>query len=167
MGAVPTLPDFGTPTEGDSLQTGDASSFSDSATIQQKTTNIGGASGRVSLWMQWMLPKVTIKLFSPGKGTKGTEICVVSVLEDLSASVDVQDVYTKVKCKVGNFNIDHYKRSGEYIPSQATQEAQGYREISWAANEDTHPDITQPPSNLHQRDTGLLPQCGGETAPHR
>ncbi|MGH0156035.1 UNVERIFIED_CONTAM: hypothetical protein FKN15_058282 [Acipenser sinensis] len=60
--------------------------------------------------MQWMLPKVTIKLFSPGKGTKGTEICVVSVLENLSASVDVQDVYTKVKCKVGSFNIDHYKR---------------------------------------------------------
>ncbi|RXM28446.1 Vacuolar protein sorting-associated protein 13B [Acipenser ruthenus] len=132
MGAVPTSPvrssvdtappgtstcspsaDFGTPTEGDSLQTGDDSPFSDSATLEQKTTNIGGASGRVSLWMQWMLPKVTIKLFSPEQGTKGTEICVVSELEDLSASVDVQDVYTKVKCKVGSFNVDHYKRSLE------------------------------------------------------
>ncbi|XP_041104665.1 vacuolar protein sorting-associated protein 13B-like isoform X3 [Polyodon spathula] len=129
VGAVPTSPvrssvdtappgtstyspsaDFGTPTEGDSLQTGDDSPFSDSATLEQKTTNIGGASGRVSLWMQWMLPKVTIKLFSPEQGTKGTEICVVSELEDLSASVDVQDVYTKVKCKLGSFNIDHYKR---------------------------------------------------------
>lgn len=37
------------------------------------------------------------------------EICVISELEDLSASVDVQDVYTKIKCKVGSFNIDHYK----------------------------------------------------------
>lgn len=37
------------------------------------------------------------------------EICVVSELEDLSASVDVQDVYTKIKCKVGSFNIDHYR----------------------------------------------------------
>lgn len=36
------------------------------------------------------------------------EICVISELEDLSASVDVQDVYTKIKCKVGSFNIDHY-----------------------------------------------------------
>ena len=38
------------------------------------------------------------------------EICVISELEDLSASVDVQDVYTKIKCKVGSFNIDHYRR---------------------------------------------------------
>lgn len=38
-----------------------------------------------------------------------SEICVISELEDLSASVDVQDVYTKIKCKVGSFNIDNYK----------------------------------------------------------
>lgn len=38
-----------------------------------------------------------------------TEICVIGEMEDLSASVDVQDVYTKIKCKVGSFNIDHYK----------------------------------------------------------
>lgn len=37
------------------------------------------------------------------------EVCVISELEDLSASVDVQDVYTKIKCKVGSFNIDHYR----------------------------------------------------------
>lgn len=38
-----------------------------------------------------------------------SEICVISEMEDLSASVDVQDVYTKIKCKVGSFNIDHYR----------------------------------------------------------
>lgn len=38
-----------------------------------------------------------------------SEICVINELEDLSASVDVQDVYTKIKCKVGSFNIDHYR----------------------------------------------------------
>lgn len=38
-----------------------------------------------------------------------SEICIISELEDLSASVDVQDVYTKIKCKVGSFNIDHYR----------------------------------------------------------
>lgn len=38
-----------------------------------------------------------------------SEMCVISELEDLSASVDVQDVYTKIKCKVGIFNIDHYR----------------------------------------------------------
>lgn len=38
-----------------------------------------------------------------------SEVCVITELEDLSASVDVQDVYTKIKCKVGSFNIDHYR----------------------------------------------------------
>ncbi|XP_029418619.1 vacuolar protein sorting-associated protein 13B isoform X3 [Nannospalax galili] len=103
--------DIGTTTEGDSMQAGDDSPFSDSVTLEQTTSNIGGSSGRVSLWMQWVLPKVTIKLFAPDLENKGTEICMVSELEDLSASIDVQDVYTKVKCKVESFNIDHYQSS--------------------------------------------------------
>ncbi|XP_074124520.1 intermembrane lipid transfer protein VPS13B isoform X5 [Sminthopsis crassicaudata] len=103
--------DIGTTTEGDSVQAGDDSPFSDSVTLEQTTSSIGGSSGRVSLWMQWVLPKITIKLFAPDPGHKGREVCVVSELEDLSASVDVQDVYTKVKCKIESFNIDHYKSS--------------------------------------------------------
>ncbi|KAM9098430.1 vacuolar protein sorting-associated protein 13B isoform X7 [Sarcophilus harrisii] len=101
--------DIGTTTEGDSVQAGDDSPFSDSVTLEQTTSSIGGSSGRVSLWMQWVLPKITIKLFAPDPGHKGREVCVVSELEDLSASVDVQDVYTKVKCKIESFNIDHYR----------------------------------------------------------
>lgn len=45
-----------------------------------------------------------------------SEICVISELEDLSASVDVQDVYTKIKCKVVSFNIDHYRCRYSTIP---------------------------------------------------
>ncbi|ELK32869.1 Vacuolar protein sorting-associated protein 13B [Myotis davidii] len=106
--------DIGTTTEGDSVQAGDDSPFSDSVTLEQTTSNIGGSSGRVSLWMQWVLPKITIKLFAPDPENKGTELCMVSELEDLSASIDVQDVYTKVKCKIESFNIDHYRsRPGE------------------------------------------------------
>ncbi|XP_036393864.1 vacuolar protein sorting-associated protein 13B-like isoform X1 [Megalops cyprinoides] len=108
--------DFGSPTEGDSVPAGDDSPFSDTVTLEQKTSSIGGASGKVSLWMQWMLPKVTVKLFAPDPAAKRTEICVIGELEDLSASVDVQDVYTKIKCKVGSFNIDHYKSSPEEGP---------------------------------------------------
>ncbi|XP_009945908.1 PREDICTED: vacuolar protein sorting-associated protein 13B-like, partial [Leptosomus discolor] len=103
--------DIGTTTEGDSLQGGDESPFSDSITLEQTTSNIGVSSGRVSLWMQWMLPKITIKLFAPDPRNNGTEVCVVSELEDLSASVDMQDVYTKIKCKIESFNIDHYRNS--------------------------------------------------------
>ncbi|XP_077023444.1 intermembrane lipid transfer protein VPS13B isoform X12 [Tamandua tetradactyla] len=101
--------DIGTTTEGDSVQAGDDSPFSDSITLEQTTSNIGGSSGRVSLWMQWVLPKITIKLFAPDPENKSTEVCMVSELEDLSASIDVQDVYTKVKCKIESFNIDHYR----------------------------------------------------------
>uniref|UniRef100_A0A8C2Y556 Vacuolar protein sorting 13 homolog B n=1 Tax=Coturnix japonica TaxID=93934 RepID=A0A8C2Y556_COTJA len=103
--------DIGTTTEGDSLQGGDDSPFSDSITLEQTTSNIGVSSGRVSLWMQWMLPKITIKLFAPDPRNNGTEVCVVSELEDLSASVDMQDVYTKIKCKIESFNVDHYRNS--------------------------------------------------------
>ncbi|XP_059730343.1 intermembrane lipid transfer protein VPS13B isoform X12 [Bos taurus] len=101
--------DIGTTTEGDSVQAVDDSPFSDSVTLEQTTSNIGGSSGRVSLWMQWVLPKITVKLFAPDPDNKGIELCMVSELEDLSASIDVQDVYTKVKCKVESFNIDHYR----------------------------------------------------------
>ncbi|XP_018123635.1 vacuolar protein sorting-associated protein 13B isoform X3 [Xenopus laevis] len=103
--------DIGTTTEGDSLQAAEDSPFSDSVTLEQTTSNIGVSSGRVSLWMQWMLPKITMKLFALDPGIKGGKICVVSELEDLNASVDVQDVYTKVKCKIESFNIDHYRSS--------------------------------------------------------
>uniref|UniRef100_A0AAV2MBD8 VPS13-like middle region domain-containing protein n=1 Tax=Knipowitschia caucasica TaxID=637954 RepID=A0AAV2MBD8_KNICA len=98
--------------EGDSVQ-GDDSQFADTVTLEQKTSTIGGTSGKVSMWMQWMLPKVTAKLYAPEPAAKKTEICVICELEDLSASVDVQDVYTKVKCKVVSFNIDHYTSSLE------------------------------------------------------
>ncbi|XP_034729846.1 vacuolar protein sorting-associated protein 13B-like isoform X2 [Etheostoma cragini] len=110
--------DFGSPTEGDSAPAGDDSTFADTVTLEQKTNSIGGTSGKVSLWMQWMLPKVTVKLFAPDPTAKKTEICVISELEDLSASVDVQDVYTKIKCKVGSFNIDHHRcRPGQGLHS--------------------------------------------------
>ncbi|CAN9514055.1 unnamed protein product [Ophioblennius macclurei] len=106
--------DFGSPTEGDSVPAGDDGPFADTVTLEQKTSSIGGTSGKVSLWMQWMLPKVTVKLFAPDAASKKTvELCVIGELEDLSASVDVQDVYTKIKCKVGSFNIDHYRCSLE------------------------------------------------------
>ncbi|XP_077951726.1 intermembrane lipid transfer protein VPS13B isoform X2 [Gasterosteus aculeatus] len=110
--------DFGSPTEGDSVPALDDAPFADTVTLEQKTSSIGGSSGKVSLWMQWMLPKVTVKLFAPDPAVKKTEICVVAELEDLSASVDVQDVYTKIKCKVGSFNIDQYRyRPGQVLHS--------------------------------------------------
>ncbi|XP_069813453.1 intermembrane lipid transfer protein VPS13B isoform X7 [Dendropsophus ebraccatus] len=122
--------DIGTTTEGDSIQAAE-SPFSDSVTLEQTTSNIGVSSGRVSLWMQWMLPKITIKLFASDPTCKGTKLCVVSELEDLNASVDVQDVYTKVKCKIESFNIDHYR---------SRQQQSSWR--AHTSNMDSYPSLT-------------------------
>lgn len=102
--------DLGSPTEGDSVHTEDPVQC-ETMTLEQKTCSFSGASGKLSVWMQWMLPKLTLKLFSSEH--RDNEVCVVAEMEDMSASVDVQDVYTKVKCKVGSFHIDHYRSSAE------------------------------------------------------
>lgn len=52
------------------MPTGEDPSFCEPLTLEQKTSTIGGASGKVSLWMQWMLPKLTVKLFAPDPTTK-------------------------------------------------------------------------------------------------
>ena len=54
------------------MPAGDDGPFSDTVTLEQKTSSIGGTSGKVSLWMQWMLPKVTVKLYAPDSAAKNT-----------------------------------------------------------------------------------------------
>lgn len=54
------------------MPAGDDGPFADTVTLEQKTSSIGGTSGKVSLWMQWMLPKVTVKLFAPDPTAKKT-----------------------------------------------------------------------------------------------
>lgn len=56
------------------MPAGDDSPFADTVTLEQKTSTIGGTSGKVSLWMQWMLPKVTVKVFAPDPASKKTGI---------------------------------------------------------------------------------------------
>lgn len=58
--------------QGDSAPPGDDGPFADTVTLEQKTSSIGGSSGKVSLWMQWMLPKVTVQLFAPEPTVKKT-----------------------------------------------------------------------------------------------
>ncbi len=42
-------------------------------TLEQKTCSISGASGKLSIWMQWMLPKLTLQLFSCEPRNNGTD----------------------------------------------------------------------------------------------
>ncbi|XP_070535266.1 intermembrane lipid transfer protein VPS13B-like [Ptychodera flava] len=77
----------------------------------------GGNSGqpvtKVSLWLQWTVPKLSVNLYGTDPENQKREIKVTSELEDLSTSIDVQDIYSKVKCKVGAVNVNHYNRSGQ------------------------------------------------------
>uniref|UniRef100_S4S008 Uncharacterized protein n=1 Tax=Petromyzon marinus TaxID=7757 RepID=S4S008_PETMA len=100
--------DVCTTTEGDTTQTGEDAAFGGTDTLEQKTSHMGGSGSRASVWLQCMLPKLTVRLFANERD--GTELCVVGELEELSASVDIQDIYTKVKCKIGNFNVDHFRQ---------------------------------------------------------
>lgn len=60
--------------QGDSVPAADDGPFADTVTLEQKTSSIEGTSGKVSLWMQWMLPKVTVQLFAPEPGARKTGI---------------------------------------------------------------------------------------------
>lgn len=72
--------------QGDSLPAGDDSPFADTVTLEQKTSSIGGTSGKVSLWMQWMLPKVTVKLFAPDPAAKKTGSYIHSIQSETTGA---------------------------------------------------------------------------------
>nr|XP_002741992.1 PREDICTED: vacuolar protein sorting-associated protein 13B-like [Saccoglossus kowalevskii] len=73
----------------------------------------GRKSARISLWMQWTVPKLTVNLYGEDSKIENREIKIISELEDLSASIDIQDVYSKVKCKIGTLNVNHYNKSND------------------------------------------------------
>lgn len=56
---------------------------------------------KVSIWLQWTLAKFTIKLF--GSHAQEERKFVIE-LEDLITSIDEQDVYTKIKTKIGSLS---------------------------------------------------------------
>ena len=81
--------------------------------LSRETTPVreleSGSEVKLSLWLQWTLPKFLLKLYGEQAFT-GTAMCLVGELEDLNSSVDVQDVYAKVKCRVGAFNVKHLEK---------------------------------------------------------
>ncbi|XP_016330606.1 vacuolar protein sorting-associated protein 13B-like [Sinocyclocheilus anshuiensis] len=55
--------DLGSPTEGYSAHTEDPAA-GETMTLEQKTCSVSSTSGKLSIWMQWMLPKLTLQLFN-------------------------------------------------------------------------------------------------------
>ncbi|XP_033123358.1 vacuolar protein sorting-associated protein 13B-like [Anneissia japonica] len=94
-----------------------------SSTIEVSSTpdseeNEGSTSGlRLSLWLQLTLNKFSLNLFSEDCNGKAQELKLQSDLEDLTFSLDIQEVYSKMKCKIGGLNVKHYiKWNKSWIP---------------------------------------------------
>jgi len=63
---------------------------------------------RVSLWLQWTLPRVVANLYSRS-AVGDAAVCVSAELEDLTASIDYSDTMLQMQYKVGAFNISHFE----------------------------------------------------------
>lgn len=90
--------------QGESVPTGEDPSFCEPLTLEQKTSTIGGASGKVSLWMQWMLPKLTVKLYAPDPTTK-TGKAILSPAK--GASLNINYAGSAVLVSIG-LAVAHY-----------------------------------------------------------
>ena len=76
---------------------------------------------RVSLWLQWTLPRFVVNLYgkqSGGSQPSAAPVCVSAELEDLTASIDYKDMQLQIQYKLGAFNITHsFKRYTVTWPS--------------------------------------------------
>lgn len=61
-----------------------------------------------SIWLQWTFTKLTIQLF--GKMEMDERKLIIEI-EDIISSVDKQDVYIKIKNKIGSINGQHYRKT--------------------------------------------------------
>lgn len=60
---------------------------------------------KLSLWLQATAPKLIVKLLSK-------DGCIVTELEDLTSSFDLQKVFSKINIKLGKASIRHFYKEG-------------------------------------------------------
>ncbi|CAD5116322.1 DgyrCDS5226 [Dimorphilus gyrociliatus] len=60
---------------------------------------------KISLWLQATAPKFIVKLLSK-------DGCIVTELEDLTSSFDLQKVFSKINIKLGKASIRHFYKDG-------------------------------------------------------
>lgn len=73
---------------------------------------------KLTAWVQWTITRFTIELLSNEVSTVNDEeldsllprLKLVVDAEDIVSSLDFQNVYLKIKSKVGSASIQHYKR---------------------------------------------------------
>ncbi|WAR00328.1 VP13B-like protein [Mya arenaria] len=95
-------------TENDQTTSGDLASIDTTASRDLEIIDTPTEGVKLSLWLQWTLPKCELKMFINGKKE---ECLVVALLEDITLSVDVQDVYSKLKLNLGATTLSHKYRN--------------------------------------------------------
>ena len=68
----------------------------------------------LSLWAQCTLPKAVFKVY--GQDQFARDLLLTAVLEDSNTSVDIQEVYSKVKVKIGTFEVKHFVKKSRDDP---------------------------------------------------
>ncbi|CAH1773157.1 unnamed protein product [Owenia fusiformis] len=91
-------------------------SLTETSRAGSPTKDIDGAvddAGKIklSLWLQWTLPKLKWKIYSLDNSKREMHIAVC--LEDVTLSLDAQYIYTKCHSKFGTINISHFVKSGD------------------------------------------------------
>ncbi|XP_063419366.1 intermembrane lipid transfer protein VPS13B-like [Mytilus trossulus] len=64
---------------------------------------------KLSLWLQWTLPKLEFRFYSEAITKESSRVTLT--LDDLTLSLDVEQVYTKAKVKCGSCNAHIYHKS--------------------------------------------------------
>ncbi|KAL4227239.1 Vacuolar protein sorting-associated protein 13B [Mactra antiquata] len=88
---------------------GDVTSLDTSLSRDLEILDVEGDGVKLSLWLQCTLPKCEMRLYLRGK--QDTKIS--AILEDITLSVDIQEVYSKLKINIGAASILHYDRHSD------------------------------------------------------
>ncbi|XP_069674298.1 intermembrane lipid transfer protein VPS13B isoform X2 [Periplaneta americana] len=98
---------------------------------------------KMTVWMQSTLARLTISLYAVNKCTPTDDLKLTVDMEDIMTSLDLQQVYLKLKCKVAYASIMHYVRK----PKTSSWKLGPYVGLVMRRQEDL---ATSPPHAVHR-----------------
>lgn len=82
-----------------------------SGTIPGPDSSDTNENVKLTAWIQWTITKFSIELLS--HETNNSQVKLIIDIEDIVSSLDYQNVYLKMKSKIGSISIQHYRRNSE------------------------------------------------------
>lgn len=106
-----------TPAEVIDISIGEKEMNSENASSLTDMSTKGEEKTRITLWLQWTLPKFSTSLF--GKENTETYSWLQLEAEEITLSLDIQEIYMKAKGKLSCFNVSSFqkcKQNSDWIP---------------------------------------------------